>query len=208
MKKQYEDDYELLYLISENNEDANEELFKKYEAVIEYYARKYLPLVDGKGIDYNDLYQEGLIGLDSAIKGYKDQKDIKFSTFAFVCIKRKIITAVKSASRKKHSILNESYSIDYHNDDDKNGFDNVVYNNEGGIEDLLVSKENTEYFNKRIKEELTPFEKEVYELRLYGFNYDEISKNLKKTPKSIESVLFRIRIKLKNILNEINWLFN
>ncbi len=204
MKKQYEDDYELLYLISENNEDANEELFKKYEAVIEYYARKYLPLVDGKGIDYNDLYQEGLIGLDSAIKGYKDQKDIKFSTFAFVCIKRKIITAVKSASRKKHSILNESYSIDYHNDDDKNGFDNVVYNNEGGIEDLLVSKENTEYFNKRIKEELTPFEKEVYELRLYGFNYDEISKNLKKTPKSIESVLFRIRIKLKNILNEIN----
>lgn len=204
MKKQYEDDYELLYLISENNEDANEALFKKYEPVIEYYVRKYLPLVEGKGIDYSDLYQEGLIGLDSAIKGYKDQKDIKFSTFAFVCIKRKIITAVKSASRKKHSILNESYSIDYHNDDDKNGFDNVVYNNEGGIEDLLVSKENTEYFNKRLKEELTPFEKEVYELRLYGFNYDEISKNLKKTPKSIESALFRIRIKLKNILNEIN----
>lgn len=208
MKKQYEDDYELLYMVSESNEDANETLFKKYEPVIEYYARKYLPLVEGKGIDYNDLYQEGLIGLDAAIKGYKDQKDIKFSTFAFVCIKRKIITAVKRASRKKHSILNESYSIDYHNaDDDKNGFDNVVYNNDGGIEDLLVSKENAQYFNKRLQEELTPFEKEVYELRLFGFNYDEISKNLKRTTKSIESALFRIRIKLKNILNEINWLF-
>lgn len=207
MVKQYEDDYELLYMVSENNEDANETIFKKYESVVDYYAKKYSLLVEGKGIDYNDLYQEGLIGLDSAIKGYKDQKDIKFSTFAFICIKRKIITAVKAASRKKHSILNESYSIDYHNDDDKNGFENIVYNNEGGIEDLLVSKENTENFNKRISEELTSFEKQVYELRLYGFNYDEISKNLGKTTKSIESALFRIRIKLKNILNEMNWLF-
>lgn len=207
MVKQYEDDYELLYMVSENNEDANETIFKKYESVIDYYAKKYSLLVEGKGIDYNDLYQEGLIGLDSAIKGYKDQKDIKFSTFAFICIKRKIITAIKAASRKKHSILNESYSIDYHNDDDKNGFENIVYNNEGGIEDLLVSKENTENFNKRISEELTSFEKQVYELRLYGFNYDEISKNLGKTTKSIESALFRIRIKLKNILNEMNWLF-
>ena len=204
MEKQYEDDYELLYMISENNEDANETIFKKYEPAIDYYAKKYSLLVEGKGIDYNDLYQEGLIGLDSAIKGYKDQKDIKFSTFAFICIKRKIITAVKAASRKKHSILNESYSIDYHNDDDKNGFANVVYNNEGGIEDLLVSKENTETFNKKLNEELTPFEKQVYELRLYGFNYDEISKNLGKTNKSIESALFRIRIKLKDILNKIN----
>lgn len=204
MVKQYEDDYELLYMVSENNEDANETIFKKYESVVDYYAKKYSLLVEGKGIDYNDLYQEGLIGLDSAIKGYKDQKDIKFSTFAFICIKRKIITAVKAASRKKHSILNESYSIDYHNDDDKNGFENIVYNNEGGIEDLLVSKENTENFNKRISEELTSFEKQVYELRLYGFNYDEISKNLGKTTKSIESALFRIRIKLKNILNEMN----
>lgn len=205
MKKQYEDDFELLYMISDSNEQASETIFKKYEAVIEYYAKRYSPFVEGKGIDYNDLYQEGLIGLDSAIKGYKDQKDIKFSTFAFICIKRKIITAVKQANRKKHSILNESYSIDYHNDDDdKNGFGNVVYNNDGGIEDLLVSKENTETFNKRLSEELTPFEKQVYELRLYGFNYDEISKNLGKTTKSIESALFRIRIKLKNILNEIN----
>ena len=204
MKKQYEDDFELLYMISDSNEQASETIFKKYEAVIDYYAKKYSPFVEGKGIDYNDLYQEGLIGLDSAIKGYKDQKDIKFSTFAFICIKRKIITAVKQANRKKHSILNESYSIDYHNEDDKNGFENVVHNNDGGIEDLLVSKENAETFNKRLKEELTPFEKQVYELRLYGFNYDEISKNLGKTTKSIESALFRIRIKLKNTLNEIN----
>ena len=203
-KTNYDDDYELLYLISENNEDATNELYKKYEPVIDYYAKKYSRLTEGKGIDYNDLYQEGLIGLDSAIKGYRDKKDIKFSTFAFICIKRNMITAVRSVSRKKHSILNESYSIDYHGDDDKNGFENIVYDVNSSIDDLLVNKESADYFNKKIESELTDFEKKVYQLRLNGFNYEEIAKTLGKTLKSIESVLFRIRIKIRKILNEID----
>lgn len=204
MKNKYENDYELLYLVSENNEEANEMVYKKYKPVIDYYARKYTNLIEGKGIDYNDLFQEGLIGLDSAIKKYKDQKDIRFSTFAFVCIKRKILSLVRQVNRKKHSILNESYSIDYRNDDDKNGFENLVYNNFGGIEELLVSKENHEAFNKKINDVLTPFEKAVFDLRINGFSLEEICKSLNKSTKSIEGVLYRIRIKLRNILNEIN----
>lgn len=203
MIKQYEDDYELLYMVCEDNEDAVSTIFKKYEPVIDYYARKYVKLVDGKGLDYNDLYQEGLIGLDSAIKTYKDQKNIKFSTFAFVCIKRKIMSAIRKANRKKHSILNESYSIDYKLDDN-NSFDNLISNNERSIEDLLVGKEQAVFFNKKIEECLTKFEKQVYELKVYGFSGEEISKTLNKTMKSIESVLFRIRVKLRKILKEIN----
>ena len=44
-------DYELLYLISDNNEEANEIIFSKYKPVIEFYAKKYLPCVINKGID-------------------------------------------------------------------------------------------------------------------------------------------------------------
>lgn len=205
MKKAYEDDYELLYLISESSEEAEDDIYKKYEPVVNFYAKRYSHLVEGKGIDFNDLYLEGLIGINSAIKNYKDQKDIKFSTFAFTCIKRKIITAVKNANRKKHSILNESYSIDYHNeDDDKNGFQNLVYDASGGIEDLLVSKEDSKAFNKMINSELTDFEKQVYDLRINGFSHTEICKLLDKTPKSVEAVLYRIRVKLRNILKKIN----
>ncbi len=202
--KLYEEDGELLYLVSENNEEANEIIFKKYEPVIDYYAKKYVGLVEGKGIDYNDLYQEGLIGLDSAIKNYKDHKDIKFSTFAFMCIKRKIFTAIKMANRKKYSILNESYSLDYQTEDDKLSLENIIKTNMESVEDILVSKENLNFFNKRIDEELTSFEKDVYKYRLNGFSYEEISNTLGKTTKSIESALFRIRIKLRKILNEID----
>lgn len=157
-----------------------------------------------KGLDYNDLFQEGMIGLQSAIDNYKEQKNIKFSTFAFICIKRKILTAVKLASSKKHSILNESYSLDYQADDDNYDFSNTVYITDNNAEDLLVGKENKEYFNKRINEEFTNLEKQVYELRLNGFTNEEISNMLSKSYKSIESTLFRIRIKLKKILNEID----
>lgn len=196
-------DNELLYLIGENSEDANEIIFEKYKPVIDYYVCKYLPFVSGKGIDYNDLYQEGLIGLDSAIKGFKNKKDIKFSTFAFLCIKRKIFTAVKNANRKKHSILNESFSLDVTMPDENRSFIDFIKSSDGGIEDLLVSKENIEYFNDMLNKELSEYERRVYDLRVSGFNYEEIANMLDKTVKSVESVLFRIRVKIRNILKEI-----
>ncbi len=206
-KKDYRDfldDGELLYMISDNNEEANEAIYKKYEPVISYYAKKYSSYTDGKGIDYNDLYQEGLIGLMQAIDKFKEQKDIKFSTFAFLCIKRKIISLVRDVNRKKHSALNDSYSIDYKQEDDTRSFDNILATSYGGIEDLLVNKEDNDYLNKRVNEELSDFEKTVYDLRLNNFSYEEISHILNKTQKSIDGALARIKVKIKNILDEIN----
>ena len=118
IKEEYETDEELLYLVSENTEEADEVIFKKYDPVINYYSKKYSNLVIGKGIDQSDLYQEGLIGLSEAVNAYKKNKDIKFSTFAFTCIKRKMISAIRVANRKKHSILNDSYSLDFKFDED------------------------------------------------------------------------------------------
>lgn len=203
IKEEYEDDFELLYLVSESSEEADEAIFKKYAPVINYYSKKYASLVIGKGIDENDLYQEGLIGLNQAINSYKNQKNIKFSTFAFTCIKRKMLTAIKIANRKKHSILNDSYSLDYKFDEDADSFDNSIMVN-SGLEDLLVSKENDAYYKNRLDKELSSFEKEVYELKLSNFSNEEIANVLSKSYKSIESALNRIRIKLRTILKEID----
>lgn len=200
------DDSELLYLVSESNEDADDIIYEKYAPVIEYYSKKFLPSAKGTGLEYNDLRQEGLVGLASAIKNYSMHKDIKFSTFAFTCIKRKISTAIKNANRKKHSILNESFSLDYQNDEGKDIFENFIASTDESVEDLLVSKESEDYFRNRVNDLLTDFEKMVYELKLNGFSYDEIAKILGKTYKSVESAIFRIRIKLKKIISEIIWL--
>ncbi len=197
-------DNELLYLISDNSDDANATLQKKYDPVISYYANKYSKLVEGKGIDYNDLYQEGLIGLMNAVEGFRNQKNIRFSTFAFLCIKRSMISAVRVVSRKKHKALNESYSLDYENNVGEKSFDNVVSDSTGGIEDLLVSQEKNELFNEKLATEFSSLEREVYELRINNFSYEEIASMLGKTKKAIDGALARIRIKLRKILDEIN----
>lgn len=205
-KKDYKnlpDDGELLYMLSDNNDETKLVLAKKYKPVITYYANKYSVYVEGKGIDFNDLYQEGLIGLIGAVDSFKEQKDIKFSTFAFLCIKRKILTAVKNANRKKHSILNESLSLDYKTDDYAS-IDNSLYVASESIEDLLISKEKSDVFKSYIKKDLSFFEQSVYELKLNGFSTDEIASMLGKSYKSVESALSRIRTKLKRILNKID----
>jgi len=91
-------------------------------------------------------------------------------------------------------------------EDDIRSFDNFLTTSKGGLEDLLVSKEDNDYFNKRLSEELTDFERTVYDLRINNFGYDEIANTLGKTPKAVERTLVRIRSKLTNILKEINWL--
>ena len=68
----------------------------------------------------------------------------------------------------------------------------------------MVSKEDSEYFNRRLNDDLTDFERMVYDLRINDFTYEEIAQTLGKTQKSIERTLDRIRIKIKDILNKIN----
>lgn len=198
-----DDDSELMYLISENNEEANNIIFKKYSSVIDLYAKKYLNLVDGKGMDYNDLYQEGLIALNEAINKYKEQKNIKFASFASICIERKMVSLVRMASRKKHSILNDSYSLDYKKEDASESFVNLLQSNKDSIEDILITKESTINIINKINTSLSSLEKEVYELRLNGYSYEMIAKEMGKTPKAIERTLDRIRNKLKDVINEI-----
>ena len=79
--KEY-NDYELLYMISENNEEAEEILYNKYRPIVEMKASRYLKVGKKLGLESNDLIQEGLVGLNDAIKKYDNQKDTLFYSFA------------------------------------------------------------------------------------------------------------------------------
>ncbi|MEG2620495.1 MAG: sigma-70 family RNA polymerase sigma factor [Bacilli bacterium] len=204
-KEEYGNDSELLYLISERSEEADEIIFKKYSPIIDLKVKKYLSLVLNKGYEYGDLYQEGLLGLNSAVRDFKEQKDIKFSTFATLCIERKICSAVRKATRKKHSVLNESFSLDYKTDDDsKSLIDNIMLESGESVEDLIISREQEALLKELLNKELTDYENTVYELRMNNFTYTEIAQTLGKSYKSIESALFRIKVKIKNIMAKIN----
>ena len=100
-------DYELLSYISDNNEEANEMIFIKYNPLVIDRATKLFPYCKNYGVELNDLIQEGLVGLNDAITGYSDDKDACFYTYALRCINSRIISYITKSKRLKNKVLND-----------------------------------------------------------------------------------------------------
>lgn len=195
-----ENDYELLYLISENNEDAKEIFFEKYRPIVEVKAKKLFPYIRNKGYELSDLIQEGMIGLSNSINDFREQKNVKFSTFANICIDRQLYSFIRDCSRQKHKILNDSMSID--SDYNKNGVPLVdaVYDEQNkNPEDSFIELSDKIELYENIKNMLSDREYEVFQLRMQGFTYQEIASLIGGTTKSIDGAISRIKQKLGNI---------
>lgn len=194
-----ENDYELLYLVAEENEDAKEMFFEKYRPMVEITALKYFPYVKNKGYELNDLEQEGLLGLNQAIIDFKHQKNVKFVTFARVCVERQIQSLVRNVNRQKHKALNDSISIDYNDLNKGRPLLDILFDNKSlNPEDSFISEEEELELIEEIKKILTDKEFEVFELRIQGFTYQEIASLLNTSTKSVDGALSRI----KNKINE------
>lgn len=192
-------DYELLEFIAENNEDANNIIIQKYAPLINSIASKMMKNCNNNGVDYNDLVQEGYIGLDYALKHFSEEKNIIFYTYVKKCIERKIVSFLQSSTRLKHKVLNDS--ISYDNDD--NMLDKVLTDTLDNPEIIL---ENTEFENellKKVRKKFTAFEQQVFDLMLSGCDYIEIAKILEKERKAIDNAIQRIRIKVKGTIKEM-----
>jgi RNA polymerase sporulation-specific sigma factor len=198
-----ENDNELIYLVSESNEDAKELIYEKYRPIIEMKAKKYVKFVVSKGYDINDLIQEGMIGLTQAINDFKEQKNVQFQTFANLCIDRKIFSFIRNITRDKHRLLNESISIDAsYSSTGKPLIEMLFDENNINPEEIFIERETKyELFNK-IDEKLSKSEKEVFDLRMQGFSYKEISELLNITSKAVDGTLSRIKNKITNILEK------
>ena len=198
-----ENDYELLYLIKEENEDAKNIFYEKYRPMVEMKAKKYFSQIQNKGYELNDLIQEGLIGLSNAIRDYNQDEKIKFITFANVCIERRIINFIREINRQKHQALNSSISIDNTN---VSGISllNVLSDDSYNPESSFMILEEQEQLKEDMKKGLTEFEKEVFDLRFEGFTYQEIAILLNKSIKSIDGTISRIKQKILNNRKDID----
>jgi len=200
MYKDY-NDQELLYLIAESNETAENILYQKYKPIIELKAKKYILLGKRVGLEYNDLVQEGLLGLSSAIKSYKDNKNTSFSSFANVCIERQILSILSYSRRKKHSLLNDSFSLDVSIDEEGRTLSDILSDGLDPSKMVEINEENDELFESLYKE-MSDFEKNVFDLKMLGLEYKEIADMLDKSYKSVDTALQRIRLKIRKILNQ------
>lgn len=194
-------DFELINYIRENSEEANEILFQKYKPIIVAFATKMINYSPNLGLEINDLIQEGMLGLNTAINFFNENDEASFYTYAKTCIERRIISTIIAAKRQKHKILNESMSLEVYTDEENSSImDVLVADNSYNPENIIVQTENEHKLIEQIAEQLTPLEQQVFDLKINGFKYKEIADILDKEPKVIDNALNRIKTKIKNII--------
>lgn len=192
-------DEELISMIKDGNDLAESEIFNRYKDLVTKICRGYF-IVGG---DLEDLVQEGMIGLYKAIKGYSGHKETSFKTFAIICIKHQIQTAIKRANTNKNKPLSSAVSFQsFTNGKSAESLDflpiELVFDSTPA--EKVIDKENYEALKKSIKESLSPLEYQVLNLYLQGYSYKEISQSLNISSKSIDNGLTRIKTKLKEKL--------
>lgn len=185
-------DYEVMYMVRENEDAAKDLLFKKYTPLINKIASRFVSFAKKHGVEFEDLTQEGYIALNQAICNYDEDSNALFYSYANLCINRHLITYCRNISNKKNYILDNSLIDDsfYEVTSDSSNpeyifFDNLTY----------------EYF-VYIKCLFDINYSSVFELRYNGFSYKEISKLLDIPISTIDGRLYRIKNRIK--LNKLN----
>jgi len=196
--KNYNDftDEELSVLSSKGDNFATECILGRYKNLVRAKARMYFLA----GADHDDIIQEGMIGLFKAIRDFDGENFASFRGFAELCIKRQIITAVKTATRQKHIPLNSYVSLSnpmYDGDAEGVLEDILSGGGDADPERLFISKENAEFLNLKMEEVLSELEKKVLGLYMEGKSYHDIAKILEKSPKSVDNALQRVKKKME-----------
>ena len=101
------DELTLIVAAQRGDEAASSALVSRYRGFVRCKARSYFLA----GADHDDVVQEGMIGLYKAIRDYDPSRQASFRSFAELCITRQLITAIKSATRQKHTPLNSYVSL-------------------------------------------------------------------------------------------------
>ena len=191
-------DEELVELSASGDKRATEIIFSRYKNLVKNRAKAYYLA----GADHDDIVQEGMIGLFKAIRDFDITKQPVFSSFADLCIKRNMITAVKSSTRKKHSPLNTYVSLSepvFEDNEERTLEEMIIEKNSSDPEEMFLQRAKTEYLNQEIESKLSNLEKSVLVRYLNGMNYNDIAEELNRSSKSIDNALQRIKHKLNKI---------
>ena len=194
-KYQSYSDEELIRLYRAGDGEIMDYLLEKYKNLVKAQAGKYFI----KGADEQDVLQEGMIGLFKAVRDFDESKHALFSTFARICIENNIKTAIEKAGRKKQEMLNNSYSLNAESptgemNEEVAGLRRLGI---GDPEEIFIDQENYHQLKKNIEAQLSHAETEVFKLMLQGFTYREIAAKLKRTPKSVDNSITRIKNKAR-----------
>ena len=196
------EDLYLVALAKQGSQEALHRLVRRYHGFVRLKASSYF-LVGG---DSEDLVQEGLVGLYKAIRDYRTDRESSFRNFAELCITRQIITAVKTATRNKHTPLNGYVSF--------SSTPAGASESEPTLDEMLPGSHVHDPVNQVISSEelsslvaclstsLSELESRVLTLYLDGYSYTGIGDLIGVDAKTVDNALQRVKRKVGSHLTQ------
>lgn len=189
------DDNSLQALAVKGDRLAEETIVRRYMQLVKICAR---PLFLAGG-DREDLIQEGMFGLISAIRQYDPSHNTAFKTFAELCIKNRLLTAIKTAASTKHFPLNEGLSLEAILSEESQTAISYADFFQISPEEQVLARENTRHTKELFLsffDKLSALEKNVLRCYLDGLSYKEIAVICARDEKSVDNAIQRIRNKM------------
>ncbi len=190
-------DEALQSLAVSGNSEAEDLLIRRYARVVKALARPFFLA----GADSEDLIQEGMLGLLSALRSYDPAAGASFKTYSQLCIRRKLISAVRSASYSKNVSLDDCLSLESPLFDESQP--DMAYglriDSPPRPEELVIEKENTQTLFQRVFDVLSKYEQQVLRCYLSGMSYREIAEMTDKPEKAVDNAVQRIRRKVSRL---------
>ena len=187
----------LVKLSKNNDAKATEELLTIFKSKVTAISREYFLI----GAEFDDLIQEGMIGLYKAISVYEESKNHSFSAFASLCIHRQLQNAVKNANRKKNTPLNSYLPIKYYDGSTSSDEDNVlklvIVDDNSNIEQNYIDKELNTIMISKVKDMLCEEQFEILKQFLNGDSYTAIAEKNRISNKQVDNMLQAIKKKLR-----------
>jgi RNA polymerase sporulation-specific sigma factor len=198
------DDRYLIALAKQGDPTAFDRLVRRYYGFVRLKSSSYF-IAGGDG---DDLIQEGLVGLYKAIRDYRTDRESSFRNFAELCITRQIITAVKTATRNKHTPLNQYVSFSSTPASATDGeptLDEVIPG--PSVHDPInqaISSEELRSLVACLSTALSELESRVLALYLDGLSYEFIGERIGCDTKTVDNALQRVKRKVGTHLDSRN----
>jgi len=189
-------DLQLVMRARNGDSGALDALIRRYTGFVRLKASSYF-LAGG---DSEDLVQEGLIGLYKAVRDFSPELS-SFRSFAELCVTRQIITAIKTATRFKHSPLNSYVSFSHTPAGQESEGDCTLGDALPGpsVDDpsvCVISTEELQSLVFTLGSGLSQLEADALKLYLEGESYEEMAERLGCDTKTIDNALQRVKRKV------------
>ena len=176
---------DLLVLCRERNDDAFDEIVRRYTPMIRKVVMGFGP----SSYDPDELFAEGCVALHIAAQRYDlEQDEVTFGLYARICVRNRILDMLRRAEAE-HSLTE---------------LDVEQMSEDNSVEERLVDREIFDRLLLSAKGLLSDYEYRVLLLHIQGYKTAQIATMLSRSAKSVDNAKSRLFRRLRDAIGDIS----